>query len=76
MREGEPASGARARAIAERHRQHISRWLYPVGTQMHRNLAEMYVADSRFAATYDRTAEGLAVYVRDAIVANTDALER
>ena len=36
---------------------------------MHRGLAEMYVADPRFAAHYDAVAPGLARYVRDAIVA-------
>ena len=40
---------------------------------MHRNLAEMYVADPRFAANYDRVAPGLAAYVRAAILANADA---
>jgi hypothetical protein len=30
----------------------------------------MYVADPRFAATYEKVEPGLASYVRDAIVAN------
>jgi hypothetical protein len=72
LRAGEPADGAAARALAERHRQHISRWFYPCSRQMHRGLAEMYVADERFARTYEREAEGLAAYVHDAIVANAD----
>lgn len=38
-------------------------------------LAEMYIADERFARTYERQAEGLAAYVHDAIVANADAQE-
>jgi DNA-binding transcriptional MerR regulator len=70
MRAGEPADGAAARTLAERHRQHISRWFYPCSTRMHRGLAEMYVADPRFTETYEREAEGLAAYVHDAIVAN------
>ncbi|MGI8505480.1 MAG: MerR family transcriptional regulator [Solirubrobacteraceae bacterium] len=73
LREGEPAAGERAQAVAERHRQHISRWFYPVSTQMHRNLAEMYVADPRFAASYDKVAASLASYVHDAVLANADA---
>ena len=76
MKAGEPADGERARAVAERHRQHIVRWFYPVSTQMHRNLAEMYVADPRFAAGYENVADGLASYVRDAVLANADARER
>ena len=34
---------------------------------MQLNLGEMYVADPRFAATYDRVRPGLAVFLRDAI---------
>jgi DNA-binding transcriptional MerR regulator len=72
MRGGEPADGAAARALAERHRDHLSRWFYPCSPQMHRGLGEMYVADERFAQVYEREAPGLAAYFRDAIVANAD----
>lgn len=75
MRAGAPADGPEGRALAERHRQHISRWFYPCSAGMHRGLAEMYVADPRFTETYEREAEGLAAYVHDAIVANADAQE-
>jgi MerR family transcriptional regulator, thiopeptide resistance regulator len=75
MSDGEPAAGERAGAVAERHRQHITRWFYPVSTQMHRNLAEMYLADPRFAANYEKVANGLAQYVHDAVLANADAQE-
>jgi DNA-binding transcriptional MerR regulator len=70
MRAGEPADGVPARAVAERHRQQISRWFYPCPPEMHRNLGEMYVADPRFTRTYEEQAVGLASYVRDAIAAN------
>jgi DNA-binding transcriptional MerR regulator len=73
MRAGEPATGPAARAVAERHREHMSRWFYPCSPAMHRGLAEMYVADERFARTYEREAEGLAAYFHDAIVAAADA---
>jgi DNA-binding transcriptional MerR regulator len=72
MRAGEPADGDAARALAERHRAHLSRWFYPCSPQMHRGLAEMYIGDERFARTYEREAEGLAAYFHDAIVANAD----
>jgi MerR family transcriptional regulator, thiopeptide resistance regulator len=68
MRAGEPATGAPA--LAERHREHLSRWFYPCSPQMHRGLAEMYVADERFRRNYEREAEGLATYFHDAIVAS------
>jgi DNA-binding transcriptional MerR regulator len=66
---GEPATGAPARAVAERHRRHISRWFYECSPSFHRRLAEMYLADPRFEANYERRAPGLARYVHDAIVA-------
>ena len=75
MRAGEPANGAAARALAEHHREHLSRWFYPCSPQMHRGLAEMYIADERFARNYEREAEGLAQYFHDAIVAAADAAE-
>ena len=75
MKAGVPADGERARAVAERHRQHIARWFYPVSLPMHRNLAEMYVADPRFAAGYENVAPGLSTYVHDAVIANADARE-
>jgi hypothetical protein len=71
---GEPADGADARAVAERHRQHISRWFFEVSPTFHRGLAEMYISDPRFTANYEQQATGLAQYVHDAIVANSDAL--
>ena len=37
MAAGEPASGDRARVVAERHRQQISRWFYPCSLEMHQN---------------------------------------
>ncbi len=75
MHAGAPADGLEARALAERHRQHISRWFYPCSPRMHRGLAEMYIADERFTQTYEREAQGLAAYVHDAIVANADEPE-
>ena len=68
---GEPAGGEDARAVAERHRRHMTRWFYDVSPQMHRNLAEMYIADARFAASYEKVAPGLAQYVHDAVQANS-----
>ncbi len=56
--------------LAERHRRHIDRWFYPCSHGMHANLGRMYVSDERFAANYEKVRQGLAAYVRDAIVAN------
>jgi hypothetical protein len=65
-----------AMAAAEAHRQHISRWFYDCGYEMHRGLAEMYVSDERFRAHYDKRATGLADFVREAVLANAERAEK
>ena len=72
LRAGLPASGPEAMDLAERHRQHISRYFYECGYPMHRGLADMYLADERFTANYEGVEPGLAQYVHDAIHANAD----
>ena len=54
-------------ALVDRHRDQIDKWFYPCSLEMQVNLGDMYVADPRFAATYDRYAPGLARFLRDAI---------
>ena len=61
--------------LAEEHRQHITRWFYDCTFEIHRGLAEMYVADPRFAANYDKVAPGLSAFIRDAILANAHRSE-
>ena len=58
--------------LAEEHRAQITRWFYDCSYQIHRGLADMYVADPRFTEHYERQAPGLAGYVRAAIHANAD----
>jgi MerR family transcriptional regulator, thiopeptide resistance regulator len=67
---GEPAGGQRAMAAAEAHRLHLDTWFYPCSYDMQAALADMYVADPRFARHYDDIRPGLAAFVRDAILAN------
>lgn len=69
MRAGVPAHDPRAKAVVERHRQHIEQWFYPCSVELQRQLGEMYVADPRFQENIDKTAPGLAAYWRDAILA-------
>jgi DNA-binding transcriptional MerR regulator len=69
MQAGHPADSAEAAAAAVAHREHISRWFYEVTPEVHQGLAQMYVADPRFTATYDDVAPGLAQYVSEAILA-------
>ena len=70
MTEGEHAAGRAAMDLAEEHRCHIDRWFYPCSHTMHGCLAEMYTADPRFTEYFEKRAEGLAVFVQDAIKAN------
>lgn len=72
---GVPAGSEQAAALAEEHRQHITGHFYECHHAIHRGLAEMYVADPRFTATYDRLAPGLARWLHDAILANADRQE-
>ncbi len=71
LAQGVPATAPEATAIAERHRQHITRRFYDCSPSMHGCLAEMYVADPRFTDTFEQVAAGLAQYVHDAVMANT-----
>jgi len=64
---GAKPGDADVQALVDRHREQIDHWFYPCSIEMQANLGEMYVADPRFAATYDRVQPGLAVFLRDAI---------
>ena len=70
---GEPASSVAAMTLADTHRRHICRWFYDCDIVMHRCLADMYVADDRFAAHYNAISPGLAQFVHDAIQANANS---
>jgi hypothetical protein len=70
MNAGEPADSQGAMDGAEAHRRQIDDAFYPVSYEMHVGLAEMYIADPRFTATYEKIAPGLAQYLHDAIKAN------
>jgi len=72
LRDGVAADSPTAMDLAEEHRQQIHRRFYDCGYDMHRGLADMYVADDRFTATFDAVRPGLARYLRDAIHANAD----
>jgi len=67
---GEDPEGSEAMAVAEAMRLQISRWFYPCSHEMHVGLADMYEADPRFKAYYDKRGEGFAGFVAGAIRAN------
>ncbi|MFI8933916.1 MerR family transcriptional regulator [Streptomyces sp. NPDC053474] len=73
---GEAADGPAARALAERHRQHIGRWFTDCPPDMHLRIADDFVADPRAFALLVPPAQqrpGLARYLWNAIRANTTA---
>ena len=67
---GHAPESPEAMAVAERHRQSIDRWFYPCSTDMHTNLADMWEADARFAATIDAHGAGLTPFLAAAVRAN------
>ena len=70
MLAGLPANSEAAMAGAEAHRKSISDYWYECSFEIHKGLATMYLADSRFTAHYESQQVGLAKYIHDAILAN------
>ncbi|MEU9756905.1 MerR family transcriptional regulator [Streptomyces althioticus] len=71
--EGEPSRGGRAMDLAEEHRLHIARWFTSCPPDMHRRIADDFVADPRaFALVVPPSQQrpGLAAYLRKAVHAN------
>ncbi|MEV0371514.1 MerR family transcriptional regulator [Streptomyces sp. NPDC050636] len=67
---GVAADSEAAMDVAEEHRQFIRRAYYDCTHEIHTCLGGMYVEDERFTAMYEAIRQGLAVYMRDAILAN------
>jgi len=72
LRAGQAADSTAAMDLAEAHRAHLARWFYDCSYEMHCGLAELYISDPRFAASYDEIEPGFSQYVHDAILANAD----
>ncbi|MGW1378244.1 MerR family transcriptional regulator [Streptomyces sp. NPDC002446] len=70
LAQGVPADSEAAMDVAEEHRLFMDGAYYECTREFHTCLGEMYVADERFTATFEAIRPGLAVYLRDAIVAN------
>lgn len=66
MDAGKTPSDPDVQALVRRHYESL-RYFYEPNLEMYRGLAEMYVADERFAAHYERYRPGLAAYLREAM---------
>lgn len=63
---GDPA-GELAQKACDLHRQWLSVFYPNYNSEYHMGLGEMYVADERFKANYEKLAVGCAEFLRDAI---------
>lgn len=63
-------TGEQGLDIARMHRRWLAYSWPRYSPQAHAGLAEMYLADRRFTAYYDRAVEGCAQFLRDAIVSH------
>lgn len=68
--EGVAPDDPRAMDAVERHRLQIDQWFYPCSREMYANLGQMWVADARFTATYEKIRPGMARWMCDATAAN------
>jgi hypothetical protein len=62
-----PIDSPKTKEAVIAHRAAITKWFYDCSVEMQKNLAVMYVEDSRFKEYYDGRVKGLAQYVHDAI---------
>ena len=69
---GAVPAGPEGRRIAELHRRWLSYTWTAYTPQAHRGLAELYTADARFTAYYDKEVPGRAAFLRDAVRAYTE----
>lgn len=74
LKTGDPA-GELAQKAADLHRQWLSFTWNTYSKEAHAGLAQMYVADSRFTAYYDKDQPGTAEFLRDAILIYTGVKE-
>lgn len=73
MEAGVPADSPEAMAVAERGRQHISKWFYDLPIEFYANMAQIWVTDPRFTKNIDKAKPGLAEYSYAAVCALVEA---
>ncbi|PRR79907.1 HTH-type transcriptional activator TipA [Clostridium liquoris] len=65
------ASGELAQKAADLHRQWLSFYWDSYSKEAHAGIAQMYVADERFKAYYDKEQPGTAEFLKDAVLIYT-----
>ncbi|BBG01839.1 MULTISPECIES: MerR family transcriptional regulator [Pseudonocardia] len=73
MAAGEPVDAPQVQQAVAAHHAWVSRFWTP-GREAYTGLGRLYVDDARFTATIDGYAEGLSVYLRDAIAIHAQQL--
>jgi DNA-binding transcriptional MerR regulator len=73
---GRPPADPEVQDWIGRHHRQINDRFYTCSAQVYRGLADAYVEDARFAAFYDKVKPGLARFMREAMHAYCDALEK
>lgn len=72
MNSGHSAESTEVQEQIDRFYKHLHHF-YDPSYEMFKRLGQMYVEDSRFTATYEKIASGLAVFMRDAMAVYADA---
>lgn len=75
LKAGEDPKSDKVQKLIARHYDGL-RAFYEPNFEMYRGLAEMYVADPRFKANYEKVAVGLAEYLRDGMIYYADTNEK
>ncbi len=65
---GADPAGEAGRAVTELHRRWLAMSGSPYDPARHRGIAELYVADGRFTAYYDKSVPGCARFLRDSVL--------
>lgn len=74
MKEGKTSNSSEVQALIHRHYEGL-RTFYDPNPEMYKGLGEMYSADDRFRAFYQKYADGLAEYLRDAMAIYADGIK-
>ena len=67
-----PLKSEKTQEAVKAHRDAITKWFYDCSIEMQKQLAVMYIADTRFKEYYDGRVRGLSQYVHDAIMAQRE----